>query len=400
MTTLPIGRGGEDALAVAVAAAREAGRIALGHRRRAVAVSHRGRANVTTDADLAAEAAILSRVRAAFPEHDILAEESGASGSAGRLCWIIDPIDGTFNYALGIPLFSVSIALLVDGRPIVGVIFDPAHDELFAAVAGGGATLNGESIGNLSGRSFREAVVGYDLGYHDERARRAIEIEQRLWGQVQLFRCLGSAALGLAYTAAGRFDLYFHHFLAPWDFAAGWLLIEEAGGSVFEAGGTPLSLTSRSIPRGESWAHCGVSRGDGEAGPPSRLKGALVRRDRDCQRLRSLGPAGKNRANERLCAEGVDECPPVVGDLVVGCAEGRREQKDVVEQLEPAGCLATRLVGRATDSDRCGELVADRVERAVDVTRLQLLAGGEGLGLEAGGAPDGIEIVILEVAGD
>ncbi|MCS6802398.1 MAG: inositol monophosphatase family protein [Chloroflexota bacterium] len=250
MTALPIGRTGEDALEVAVGAARAAGRVILERRPRAVAVHQHGRANVTTDADLAAEAAILDRLRAAFPDHDVLSEEAGAFGSSGRLRWVIDPLDGTFNYALGIPLFSVSVALVLDGRPLVGVVYDPCHEEVFAAAAGRGATLNGQPIRSASGRSFRDAVIGYDLGYHDERARRAIAIEQHLWGQVQLFRCLGSAALGLAYTAAGRFDLYFHHFLAPWDFAAAWLLIEEAGGVVREQGGAPLTLRSRSILAG------------------------------------------------------------------------------------------------------------------------------------------------------
>lgn len=250
MIALPVGQTGEDALEVALAAARAAGRVIHELRRRVVTVSQKGRANVTTEADLAAEATILERIRAAFPDHDILSEEAGARGSAGRLRWVVDPVDGTFNYLLGIPFYSVSVALVLDGRPLVGVVYDPCHDEAFAAAAGRGATMNGQPIRNESGRSFREAVIGYDLGYHDERARQAIAIEQRLWGQVQLFRCLGSAALGLAYTAAGRFDLYFHHFLAPWDFAAGWLLIEEAGGVVSEQGGAPLSLRSRSILAG------------------------------------------------------------------------------------------------------------------------------------------------------
>jgi myo-inositol-1(or 4)-monophosphatase len=247
---LPVGRTGEDALDVAIGAARAAGYLALERRQRTVPVTQKGRANVTTEADLVAEAAIVERLRAAFPDHDILAEESGPSGGSGRLRWVVDPIDGSFNYALGIPLYSVSIALLLDDRPLVGVIYDPSQSELFAAAAGRGATLNGQPIRNDSGRSFREAVIGYDLGYHDERARRAIAIELHLWGKVQLFRCLGSAALGLAYTAAGRFDLYFHHFLSPWDFAAGWLLVEEAGGRAFDHRGAPLSLRSRAIVAG------------------------------------------------------------------------------------------------------------------------------------------------------
>ncbi|MFN8532160.1 MAG: inositol monophosphatase family protein [Dehalococcoidia bacterium] len=235
---------------MAIEAARAAGRELLERRRSAVAVERKGRANVTTDADLAAEAAVVSVIRDAFPDHDFLAEESGESGDSAPFRWIIDPLDGTFNYTIGVPLYGVSIAMVEAGRPIVGVVYDPSHDELFAAAVGRGASLNGKPIRADSGRGFADAVLGYDLGYHDERARRAIEIERLLWGRVQLFRCLGSAALGCAYAAAGRFDVYFHHYLSPWDFAAGWLLVEEAGGEVQEGVDLPLTLGSRSILAG------------------------------------------------------------------------------------------------------------------------------------------------------
>jgi myo-inositol-1(or 4)-monophosphatase len=249
VTELPSSPNG-DALEVAIAAARAAGADLMERRGRSVSVSRKGRANITTDADLAAEQIIVERISRAFPDHAILAEESGNTGAGAEFQWVVDPLDGTFNYSLGIPLFAVSIALVRHGKPLAGVVFDPANDELFAAGTGRGATLNGEPIAVESGRTFREAVIGYDLGYHDGRARRAIETEMLLWGHVQLFRCLGSAALGCAYAAAGRFDVYFHHFVSPWDFAAGWLLITEAGGIAVELGRTPLSLQSNTLVAG------------------------------------------------------------------------------------------------------------------------------------------------------
>jgi myo-inositol-1(or 4)-monophosphatase len=255
------------ALAVASAAAQEAGQLLRQRQPTARALQRKGRANVTTDADLAAEALLTARLRAAFPEHALLAEEGGQQGPPDQPCWVIDPLDGTFNYLLGLPLYAISLALVVEQVPLVGVIYLPATAELFTATRGGGAFGNGTPLHGESGRRGREAVVGFDLGYHDARARWMLAAVTTLWGNIQLLRCLGSPVLGCAAVAAGRFDLYLHPYLAPWDFAAGWLLVEEAGARATDHRGQPLGLSSRSLVVGTPACHAQALEALAAAGP-------------------------------------------------------------------------------------------------------------------------------------
>lgn len=265
--SLPVGTSGATARHVAETIARECARIIQSLRNDSAPVEVKGRGNVATRADKAAEAAAIAIIEREFPDHGILAEEGGGKDTASPFRWVVDPLDGTFNFSRGIPIYSVSIAVLEDDRPVVGVIYDPSCDEIFSGARGEGATLNGAPIRVSSVERIADAAIGYDLGYHDGRGKQAIAIADSLWGQVQFFRTIGSAALGLAYAAAGRYDLYFHHFLYPWDFAAGWLLVEEAGGTMTAQFGAPMTLDQTSVLAAPSALHAAFIAATSRFGP-------------------------------------------------------------------------------------------------------------------------------------
>lgn len=185
-----------------------------------------------TDADLAAQAAIVERIRARDPQADILAEENIQPPDGATSIWVIDPLDGTTNYSRHIPVFSTSIALVRDGRPVLGVIYDPLRDDLFAAEVDRGATLNGQPTHVSTASDIREAVIGLDWGKGEEARSRELAWVQRTGLQSRTIRAIGSAALGMCYLAAGWIDVYYHGALMPWDGAAGKIIIEEAGGQL------------------------------------------------------------------------------------------------------------------------------------------------------------------------
>ncbi|MDA8203260.1 MAG: inositol monophosphatase [Chloroflexi bacterium] len=239
----------ERALSVAVSAARIAGREELARLGRVERVRRKSARDVVTDVDHLAERLILDEIRSAFPGDAMLAEESGehaaAAGAAptagtGR-AWIVDPLDGTVNYANGIPVFTVSIALAVDGRPCVGVVLDPVRDELFTAVAGEGTRLNGRRVVNPDKPDMGDYVIG--LGYAPRDWRSDLGELRR---SVRAARHLGSAALELSYVAAGRLDACIHPTgISNWDVAAAGLIAEEGGAVVTTADGQPWFELSR-----------------------------------------------------------------------------------------------------------------------------------------------------------
>ena len=146
--------------------------------------------------------------------------------------WIVDPLDGTRNYASGIPFFSTVIGMALDGEVLVGVNYDPVRGDLFEAERGGGAFLNGQRVTVSARTELAESIIGTDLSYNNQGAANGLQVVREIWPGMQTARIMGSAALGLSYAAAGRTDLYFHHQLEPWDQVAGLLLVEEAGGVV------------------------------------------------------------------------------------------------------------------------------------------------------------------------
>jgi myo-inositol-1(or 4)-monophosphatase len=220
------------AVNVAVRAARAAGAIILRYINRVegLAVEEKSRHDYVSEVDKLAEAEIVKELRRAYPDHAILAEESGATGK-GPLTWVIDPLDGTHNYLRGIPHFCVSIALLEKGVPIHAVVFDPLRDELYTASKGDGAYLNDRRmrVGKRENLSGAMIATGFPFRQREHLGPQ-LDMTRAILGQAEDIRRSGSAALDLAYVAAGRYDGYFEIGLKPWDMAAGVLLVHEAGG--------------------------------------------------------------------------------------------------------------------------------------------------------------------------
>lgn len=229
---LPRGESGRGALDVARRCSAVAGEMLRQFfEERTVTVAWKGDRNPVTEADTAIERAVVALLHEEFPAHAMLAEESGGGIQSGWL-WLIDPLDGTRNFASRVPHFAFNLALCYDGAPVIGLTLDPMLEEEFVAVRGHGATLNGDPIQASKASGLHEAVVGAGLGYNIGRAEELLAGLQALWGSVQALRICGSAALDLAYTAAGRFDLFLHADVYPWDIAPGIVLIEEAGGLI------------------------------------------------------------------------------------------------------------------------------------------------------------------------
>ncbi len=219
----------------AIELARDAGQILLEKFGRKINISMKGDINLVTEADLASEELIIERIKSYYPKHSILAEEAGNAvviGGDNTWKWIIDPLDGTTNYAHGYPCFCVTLALEHDGEIVLGVTFDPTRNEMFAAERGRGASLNGKPIRVSDNENLSDALIvtgfPYDFKRRDDFARHLTDFLLRSRG----VRRDGSAAIDMAYVACGRFDGFWEEGLNPWDMAAGLLLIEEAGGVV------------------------------------------------------------------------------------------------------------------------------------------------------------------------
>jgi myo-inositol-1(or 4)-monophosphatase len=229
----------------AIETARSAGHLLLEKYGRITAVTKKGDYNLVTEADLASEALIIERIKSHYPRHMILAEESGDTvvvGGDAKWKWIIDPLDGTTNFAHGYPCFCVTIALEHDGELVVGVTYDPTRNELFTAEKGEGASLNFKPIHVSSTEKMSESllVTGFPYDFKD-RHDFARHLTDFLLGARGVRRD-GSAAIDMAYVACGRFDGFWEEGLNPWDVAAGVLMINEAGGRVTGYDGSPLSI--------------------------------------------------------------------------------------------------------------------------------------------------------------
>lgn len=199
--------------------------------------------NLVTEADHASEKAILSVIKSHFPDHQVLAEESGELKKESEYKWIIDPIDGTINFAHGIPLNCVSIAIEHYGEIVMAAVYNPHLNELFFAEKGKGASLNDKPI-TISGETKTInacLVTGFPYTYIN-MPNGPLEIFDRFIRKGVPVRRLGSAAIDLCWVAAGRFDGFYEHKLEPWDSAAGFLIVEEAGGKVTDFDGNPFSI--------------------------------------------------------------------------------------------------------------------------------------------------------------
>ncbi|MCE5199259.1 MAG: inositol monophosphatase family protein [Armatimonadota bacterium] len=204
--------------------------------------------DIVTEVDEASEKYVMDRIHQEFPNDHILSEESGASGiGEPDRVWIIDPLDGTRNYMMGIPFFCVSIGIARNGVPEAGVIYDPIHDEMFYTERGKGAWLNGERISVCNEVTLDDSLISVSWVKRKVDRKRFIEYLDNLSKDTSYFRRFGSAALATAYVACGRLHAYLQGGLNPWDVAAGVLLIEEAGGVVTDFKGNPLDLRNPDI---------------------------------------------------------------------------------------------------------------------------------------------------------
>jgi myo-inositol-1(or 4)-monophosphatase len=237
-------------LSTAIEAALAAGQIQRKYFRQNVRIDKKGPIDLVTAADLEVEHEFRQLIASRFPGHLVLGEEQGpgAGAARSRFRWIIDPIDGTTNFAHGIALFCASIALGIDGRLEIGVVYDPIAEELFTAERGQGAWLNGLPLRVSDCSDLIDSLLctGFPYSVHEER-RQMVEVFAAFLGQAQGVRRLGSAALDLCYVAAGRFDAFWEENLHPWDMAAAVVIIDEAGGRVSNYDDAPLDIFARQI---------------------------------------------------------------------------------------------------------------------------------------------------------
>ena len=244
-------RWGDD-LAFATDLARRAGEILTASYERLERIDYKSKRDVVTNADYASERLVIDAIKARYPADAILAEESGEhagvlrdDGMNNGRTWVIDPLDGTVNYANGIPFYCVSIGLVVEDRPTVGVVFDPARDDLYAATVDGKATLNGKPIRASAKEALSDYVVSLAV-----IGTGGLMRERRIAPRIRIHRRMGSAALALAYVANGRFDAFIQNGgLSLWDVAAAGLIAERAGSVVTALGGGPWWDSSLKGPR-------------------------------------------------------------------------------------------------------------------------------------------------------
>jgi len=235
---------------IAAQCAEEAGKILVRNLEKPRHIEHKGSldTNLVTETDKEVEEYIVGELRSRFPDHDILAEESGSRGSGSEYRWIIDPLDGTTNYAHGLPLFCTSIGLERRGELVLGVIYDPMRKELYSAQKGKGAFLNGRQLKVSQTLTLRESLLVTGFPY-DIRSNpdHAVEHFKEFLMEARAVRRLGSAAIDFCYVAAGRFDGFWEVSLNPWDMAAGILIVLEAGGTFTDFRGEPTSIYGRSM---------------------------------------------------------------------------------------------------------------------------------------------------------
>ncbi|NPV83353.1 MAG: inositol monophosphatase [Candidatus Aminicenantes bacterium] len=237
-------------------AALEAGRYLLEGLSQAKRVTYKGQVDLVTSFDRRSEEIIYDRLSRAFPGHSFLAEEEIKRDRDSDYCWLVDPLDGTTNYAHGLPVFCVSVALAFRNEIILGLVYDPSREELYSATRGRGAYLNGKPIRVSKTRKLDRSLLATGFPY-DVRTSQDNNLDHfaNFAIRAQAIRRLGSAALDLCYVACGRFDGYWEKKLKPWDLAAGALLVEEAGGRVTDLAGKKFRLPGPHIVASNGYIH-------------------------------------------------------------------------------------------------------------------------------------------------
>lgn len=254
MPGLPRSTSGKSAAEVARAAAQIAADVTLPPFRalaggRAMTKEIKGRGNWVTETDLACELAVIRLLAEEYPDVRVLSEETSATveGWDTGWLWVIDPIDGTANFSRGIPSWAFNLALCHGGEPVLGITYQPVTGDEFFAERGKGLTVNGEKALVSPVARLHEALMGIGLGYEYDRAKLTLGLLAEVWPGVMMVQNIGTAALGLAYAASGRFDIYVHSTLYPWDMAPGIVQIREAGGTVVARDGGPISIYSEGL---------------------------------------------------------------------------------------------------------------------------------------------------------
>ena len=233
---------------VGIAAAYQAGDILRSYHGRTFETNKKGLADLVTEADIRSEKLIIGMIQAAFPDHGILAEESGLRKGSANCQWIIDPLDGTTNFAHHLSLCSVSIAFASDGNTRVGIVLNPLSGELFTATEGEGADLNGRQISVSDTKTVAESllVTGFPYNFRENPVPLLNRFSNCLKA-AQGVRRLGSAALDLCFVACGRFDAFWEQNLKPWDTAAGVLIAREAGSRVSDFSDRPFTVDKKEM---------------------------------------------------------------------------------------------------------------------------------------------------------
>jgi myo-inositol-1(or 4)-monophosphatase len=246
----------DDLKRVALKAVKEGGAILLKYLGKIKSIDYKGEINLVTEADQRSEEVILSIIKDSYPNHRILAEETGESGNSSSFKWIIDPLDGTTNYAHGYPCFCVSLAIEYEEEVIYGAVYDPVKDELFTAEKGKGAFINGKAIKTSSTKQLDQSLLctGFPYDVRDDMDSNILNFRTFLM-KAQAVRRDGSAALDLCHTAAGRFDGFWEQKLFPWDVAAGGLLVTEAGGKLTNFTGGNFSIYDKEIVASNGLIH-------------------------------------------------------------------------------------------------------------------------------------------------
>jgi myo-inositol-1(or 4)-monophosphatase len=247
-------------LATATEIVLRAGDIQLAGQAAGFRVDKKGTIDLVTEIDLECERMCRAVLAERFPDHDILAEEFGGSlaGQArSPYRWVFDPLDGTTNYAHGLPIYCASLGLEIDGRREVGAVFDPSRKELFTAERGEGAYLNGQRLAVSDTTALLDSllVTGFPYDMHKQSGGELVDLFGTFLGRARAVRRLGSAALDLCYVAAGRFEGFWEQYLKPWDVAAGALVVEEAGGRVTGMDGTPFDSAAGHLVASNTRVH-------------------------------------------------------------------------------------------------------------------------------------------------
>jgi myo-inositol-1(or 4)-monophosphatase len=241
---------------IAEGIARETGELLRGFYERGVAMEYKGDVDLVTEADRASEKLIGERLKAALPEHGIYGEEGTRDRMGSEYRWYVDPLDGTTNFAHGFPVFCVSMGLErrapglaenEDGEIVAGVIYDPLRDEMFSGWRGGGAWLNGRRIAVSKVETLQESLIATGFPSHKRHSSPNVHFYHEFTLRSHGVRRAGSAALDMAYVACGRIDGYWEFKLNPWDTSAGFLLVEEAGGTATHFDGGRFTLDSREV---------------------------------------------------------------------------------------------------------------------------------------------------------